>query len=156
MNEGSVTMRKQVATGILFAIVTAFAAAGAQQANAQTVKHVANAVAGVWDLKGVDASGTKWIATVVLTQKENNRLAGHIDWLSSKGACGREYVSGAYDSKLRVLKITGNKVEFANNVVRASYRARLSRNGLQLEDGRWSDNDPTIPGTWYAKRVRIH
>jgi len=114
------------------------------------------AVVGVWDLGGVDESNTRWIATLVLTQGKDNSLQGHIDWISNKGSCGRERVTSTYDPELRILKMVGIKVEFSDNVVRCTYRAHLSRDGSQLENGKWSDNDLTIPGTWNAKRIKLH
>jgi hypothetical protein len=101
---------------------------------------------GVWDLKGEDEENTKWIATLVLLTGKTETMLGHIDWLGSNHSCGREHVTATYDAKTRALKRVGTSVEFSNDVVRATYRAELSPDGLLLEKGKWSDNDPTIPG----------
>jgi hypothetical protein len=131
-------------------VATGHGRAPAQQGDKQQPTPV-----GVWDVKGDDQANIKWIATMVLRPDKDGAVKGHIDWLASNSACGREHVTGTYDAKTRVLKLVGVQLEFPNQIVRGTYRAELSANGSLLEKGQWSDNDPTIPGNWSAKRISL-
>ena len=152
----SITMRQKARIGIPAILTGALVAASLSSTMAQSAKNQQAAVVGVWDLEGVDESNTKWIATLVLTQGNDNRVTGHIAWISNNGHSGGEYVTGTYEPKGQTLKMYGTRVEFSDHVVRCTYRAQLSGNGSRLENGKWSDNDPTIPGTWNATRIRLH
>jgi hypothetical protein len=122
-------------------------------AKVQSRQHHKVSPIGVWDLKGLDDANTEWVATVVLTTAKDGALTGHIDWLGSNGHCGREYVTASFNRKTGALKMRGTKVVFSDHVVRASYLAELSPDGSHLANGKWSDEDPNIPGTWSATRI---
>ena len=108
---------------------------------------------GVWDLEGAADADVRWIATLVLTGGETEGVVGHADWLSNRGSGGREHLIGTYDARNRVLEMHGTRIEYSDNVVRCTYRCELSPDGSRLQDGRWSDYDPAIPGSWSAKRI---
>ena len=139
-------------SAILATVLLAFASthAMAQSQQCQRVSPV-----GVWDLEGIDAADTKWIATVVLTKADGKGFAGHIDWLGSNGSCGREYVTASIDRNTRTLKMTGVKVVFSDNIVPANYTAELAPDGLHLANGKWSNEGVAIPGTWSARRIAL-
>jgi len=110
---------------------------------------------GVWDISGEDESEVQWIGTLVLMSSARSGLHGHVDWIGSDGSCGREYISGSFHEGTRTLKLVGKRVVFSDEIARASYRAELSVDGSALDDGKWSDSDPTVPGHWSAKRLSL-
>jgi tetratricopeptide (TPR) repeat protein len=109
---------------------------------------------GVWDITGVDDQNTTWIATLVLTADADHRLAGHIDWIGSNGHCGREFVTGKFDFRSRLLEMTGTDVKHAEFVAPARYRCRFSKDGARLEKGQWL-GETIIPGEWHATRIHL-
>src|SRR5689334_2310224 len=106
--------------------------------------------AGRWQIQGVATDGSMWRGDMLLTLADG-ALSGHIDW-SAAGAAGREYISGAYDAKTRMLKLHGERLENARGLALGSYAAALSRDASRLEQGRWADSAEL--GQWAAVRQR--
>lgn len=110
-------------------------------------------VVGDWRIEGADATRSKWIGRLAL-QAEDGKLHGRIDWRVSggdyDGAEGREFVRATFDAESRALKLVGERLEDAADLMLGEYSATLSAAGDTLEEG----ESPTgAKITWTAKRI---
>lgn len=110
---------------------------------------------GLWDLECLDGDGTRWFATLVLSNDGNDTLAGRADWLGDNGASGREHISGTYDPRSRTITFHGTHMEYGDRIVQCEYSATLSSSGNHLDHGEMFREGVTMRGTWKASRIRI-
>ena len=141
---------------IMFVLVLlAFVALNWSNTLAQEESLEARSPTGTWDLRGVAEDGKGWIGTLVLTADPKGQLTGRVDWLGETGASGREFVTGTFDPRSSELHLEGHRLQYADSIARCRYTARLSAGGWELEAGTWTHLEPTVPGSWNARRLPL-
>jgi len=99
-------------------------------------------------VRGESENGEPWSARLVLDEQSGK---GHFDWLSAKGASGRELVTWSFDDRTAMLRLSGYEMlDPKGNIGVGTYEAELSDDGARLIRGTWGA--PALPGTWEATR----
>ena len=140
-------------TSAAAAVRTASPASGSNSSDLPKPDALKSSLVGNWDLKSTDAN---WVGKLLLRSGPRGNVLGHIDWTGtgdSDGASGREYVSVNFDPATRILILTGKRLENATGLTLSTYEAKLSPDGNQLKNGKFSGGG--VNGRWEGKRMNV-